>query len=185
MGQTALDIAKFWSQSDVVHILEQNTLQINPHKYSGLPNQGMQNYFGHNPLDRANHRRKDKDWLHRIMIKPTTKWCLFTHLNPYVIANPDHSTTKPSISTYKLLTVSYEDIESFIKSQNPLTLFLGLEHTKNSSEVDRSTDECALAWFAVDVSEMSEDVVLKINPAAQCSLPNPRGLLMDKRHAGV
>ena len=126
-GQNALDIAKFWSQKDIEAILE---AKKNPDdfEYTGLPNQGMCNFFGHNPLDRANHRRKDIEWLESTMKKPTTKYCLFNNLSPYTIKQADHGRILGR-SVYKLLTVAYTDIEPFLESK-PLLVFLGIDQNQ-------------------------------------------------------
>lgn len=183
-GQTALDIAKFWSHADVIELLEQKNVDSNSEKYTGLPNQGMRNFFAHNPLDRANHRRKDEEWLEETKRKPNTKWCLFSSLNPYIVNIPEHGLGKKRESN-KLMTVGYDDISDYLQTNNPVVIFLGLEHSQSGWETDPHAEDAAVAWFAVDASNLSPEQVTKVNPHALISDPYPAGLYMIKTHAGI
>lgn len=187
-GQTALDIAQFWSHTDIVDLLGTKNPISSP-AYTGLPNQGMNNFFSHNPLDRAHYRRTDASWLTNKMKSFATKWCLFKDLSPYVIQQPDHSKTKLRES-YKLVTAQYSDISDYMSKSGAsvLVIFLGLERDDYASETslkDReSADNEAVAWFALDVSSLPEEKVKEINVQAEITNLYPAGLFMNKKHAG-
>ena len=125
---------------------------------TALPNVGMTHFFNKKFLNRSAHRRKDESWLRAELRKDTTVIVLFTEGNPYVVQQADHSLGS-SRSAYCLLHVRHSDISSYLDSK-PLTLFLGVEETKEGNAPDR-------AWFAVDSVGLTEDDVKKIQPHAE------------------
>ncbi|XP_072031542.1 NAD-capped RNA hydrolase NUDT12-like [Amphiura filiformis] len=174
-GQTALEIADFWNQSAIIHLL------INHSKEPDHQHQTT-NYFGHNPLDRSANKRTDKEWLAAITKDPKTKFLLFSQSSPYVKYDED--------GRCHLCPFSYSQVSSFLDSLSnpPISVLLGLGCV--SSNVNPSGDsnqEEQSAWFALDVSNLEEEQAQKINPDVQLmSLKNPLAMMaFQDQEAGV
>ena len=181
-GQSALDIAKFWGNSEIVDLLTKSA-DMQTHsaeevdgKKTNVPNVGMTHFFNQKFLNRSAHLRKDEVWLDAELRRDTTVIVLFTDCNPYVVPQPDHSVGKNRLG-YRLLEVRYSDISSYLDTR-PLTIFLGVEDTEAGVGSGR-------AWFAVDSGGLKDDDVTKIQPHAEHMSSMFSTLQLDARGAAV
>ena len=180
-GQTALEIADFWNQSAILHLLMQDTKQ-------NLDKQrdGRSNYFGFNPLDRCANKRTDKDWLEKVTKDADTKFLLFADSSPYVYNSEGGGV--------RLCLFSYSQVAPFLTTENPpAVVLLGvgsippmMESTVGNSAGHSASDEQS-AWFALDVSGVVEEEVQKISSDAQLmSLKNPLAMMsLQDTEAGI
>ena len=176
-GQTALEIADFWNQTSIIHLLTGRSKEDTDEHHAT-------NYFGFNPLDRCANKRTDIDWLNSITKDPNTKFLLFSKSSPYVTINEDGS--------YHMCTFNFSQVSSFIESTNsPVSVLLGvgtLPSELTSGESPKGSPEEETAWFALDVSEaVTEEEVQKINSDAQLmNLKSPLALMsLQDQEAGM
>ena len=140
-GQTAADIARFWNHNEALGILEPSSDAPEPSQFKHYKHV---NFFGHGTLDRASDKRKDKEWLEQAKRNPRTQYILLSDLSAVVIPLPDFSTEK-SLKRYRLLTVKYDDISTFL-STSPLVILLGIDKEEGEESV----------WFAVDATGVED-----------------------------
>ncbi len=155
-GHTALDIAKFWNHEKVVKLLAPDDDQFQ--QRGGHSKKETVNFFSNNPLDRAAHRRKDGDWLKTTMMKPSTKYILLSDLQPFVIKSAETSASYQN-QRYKLCIARHSQVAEHLESE-PAMIFLGLETKKSGGLEDCAVDE-QFAWFALDMSSLSEEKLQK------------------------
>ncbi len=179
-GQTAVDIADFWNQTAIAHLLTRHIKG----QTDDDQDKTTTNYFGHNPLDRSANKRTDKAWLAAITKDQKTKFLLFSRSSPYVQYSED--------GTCHICLFSYQQVAAFIENprNQPNLVLLGLGHLKIGETSTKSDEEQeqSSAWFALDVSDLaSEEEVQKINQDAQLmSLKNPLALMsLEDQEAGV
>lgn len=133
-GQTALDIANFWNQTNATSLIMEHVQHENPDKQ-------LRNYFSYNILSRCSEKRKDEDWLERKMKEESTKFIIFSELKPFVV------TTPKSKWKYELVKLSYKEIHLLLNDK-AVIVFLGLTNSATDSEGD--------AVFAVDIKDTAD-----------------------------
>ena len=188
-GQTATDIARFWNHSDVERVLlpstgggaggveaafSQLSLQA-----QGFPQ--TTNYFCGNPLDRMAHMRKNEEWLAETLQKASTKIVALSNLQPCVVTIPDHS-LQAQRPQYRLLAAKYNDIQ-FVLERKPVVIFLGME--EESETGDNGTKEEKSAWFAIDVSTVSEERLKEIHPHCEVAGLYPTLMQLSSMEAAI
>ena len=161
-GQSALDIASFWDHEPARQLLMERTESARD-----LPSYP---YFSRNPLYRAAHKRSDKTWISSTIEKPSTKFVIFSHLKPFLIEI--NSPVKKHL--YKLGLFTYDQM-SFVISNNPLVIFLGLE----------TWDPDSTAWFAVDVSQVDEARFTDITCGGFVEVQPVVALQLEETDAGI
>ena len=125
-------------------------------------------------LDRVAHRRKDRKWLADSMLAPTSKFILFSNLEPIVITRPDFS-EKSQLDKFCLLAVRHEVIKGHLKL-NPLVVLLGVEISTLGSNEE-------VIWFAVDISAVTD--VTSLHPQAKVLAAYPGLMLLEEKEAAV
>lgn len=164
-GQTALEIGKFWNHHDVVKLLAPQPKDGNRSlPAASQPQTGPKaNFFAGSMLDRADFRRKDKEWLDGVKKLWKTKYLLFSQLTPAVVAKPDLSATNKR-EEYRLYTATYEDIKEYLET-DPVLVFLGMERrARDTGEnvagvppvLTKTDGEADIAWFALDATKFLE-----------------------------
>lgn len=121
----------------------------------------MVHFFSGRNLDRSAHQRKNKAWLKDAVCQTDTCFVLFVTLSPVV--------TPVSGRNKKLLIVHYEAVKGFL-DEISTPIFLGVEHADSHR-----------AWFALDVSELSEERLRLIDGGCE-PLPDPRAVLRLEPH---
>ncbi|XP_071168626.1 NAD-capped RNA hydrolase NUDT12-like isoform X4 [Mytilus edulis] len=160
-GQTALDIAQFWDQSEATSLIMDYVKHDNPDKQ-------LRNFFSYNPLLRCAEKRKDTNWLENKMREDSTKYIAFCELQPYVLSLPDNKWK------YQIIRFCYSDIQSCINDKN-LVVFLGIN--KNGDETEEQ------AVFAIDVPD--EKKLKTINPDGTLLQPFPGSMMLEPSEAGI
>ena len=160
-GQTALDIAQFWDQSEATSLIMDYVKHDNPDKQ-------LRNFFSYNPLLRCAEKRKDTNWLENKMREDSTKYIAFCELQPYVLSLSDNKWK------YQIIRFCYSDIQSCINDKN-LVVFLGIN--KNGDETEEQ------AVFAIDVPD--EKKLKTINPDGTLLQPFPGSMMLEPSEAGI
>jgi NAD+ diphosphatase len=146
-GQTALEIAQFWNQGQVVDIL--GGVTAHPLHPSGRT---VSNFFAGNTLNRHAEKRKDDQWLSENLKADCTVIILMHNLCPVVKRLPD-TTTQGLDSQYRVLRTRYSQLQIAFDGHEPLVVFLGIE-------------ESSTPWFALDVSHVPVSQLKEIDPHA-------------------
>ncbi|XP_063433873.1 NAD-capped RNA hydrolase NUDT12-like isoform X2 [Mytilus trossulus] len=160
-GQTALDIAQFWDQSEATSLIMDYVKHDNPDKQ-------LRNFFSYNPLLRCAEKRKDTNWLENKMREDSTKYIAFCELQPYVLSLPDNKWK------YQIIRFCYSDIQSCINDKN-LVVFLGINNNGDKTEEQ--------AVFAIDISD--EKKLKTINPDGTLLQPFPGSMMLEPSEAGI
>ncbi|KAI0224152.1 Peroxisomal NADH pyrophosphatase NUDT12 [Lamellibrachia satsuma] len=170
-----------------------DTLQV-----SFLGNQGgnhddnIVNFMSDDPLNRLSHRRKDRPWLDTAMSKDSTRFVLFSNLNPVCV--PAESTVDSVVTSQsrqrQLLTVIHESIKSYLEEHKPVVIFLGISCLKDdtSAQIDSGTcytEETSPAWFAVDATAMPLDQFKQFDSRAALLSVYPGMTRIEPAHAAV
>ncbi|XP_071845851.1 NAD-capped RNA hydrolase NUDT12-like isoform X1 [Apostichopus japonicus] len=185
-GQTALQIAEFWSHSECCKSLQQNDDDMTK---SQAPE--VVNFFGHGLLDRQALRRGDKSWLDSTMKEPSTKYILLSKQNVYAMP-PSADNRKYSLCSY-----SYSQVNQLMntseKTINLPIILLGSEgitdgrRSRDGDDTDTGTsDGNETVWFAVDVTAVDSGEIEKLNPGAELLGSNLISLMgFDESQAGI
>ncbi|CAG5116587.1 unnamed protein product, partial [Candidula unifasciata] len=159
-GQTAFDIAEFWNHKEAASLLSQ-------HKQEEQFNQ-IHNYYSLNPLYRASDLRKDADALLAAKRNPSSKYILFSNLQPFLLPPED-----PKIK-YKFALFSCDQLPASAIEKSRV-IFLGLE----------TWDPDSNAWFALDLGNEATDLAKTLYPKGDFVAPMPITMRMDSTHAGI
>ena len=148
------------------------------------------NFFGATVLDRAADKRKNEEWLKNVKTHKSTNYILLSQLCAVAIPEPASSIVDPKAPKYKLCTAGYEDIREHMVTKSPLVIFLGLE-TVNLTEPRQTfsdlvdTDDSVIAWFAVDVTGMTDEEIGSIHPDAEVLGLFPGTMSLTPNHAAL
>ena len=164
---------------------------------SFLGNQGgnhdnnIVNFMSDDPLNRLSHRRKDRPWLYTAMSKDSTRFVLFSNLNPVCIPAESRVDSTASQSRQRqLLTVIHESIKSYLEEHKPVVIFLGISCRKDDASAQSdsgtcSTEETSPAWFAVDATAMPLDQFKQFDSRAALLSVYPGMTRIEPAHAAV
>ena len=150
------------------------------------------NFMSDNPLNRLSHQRKDSTWLATTMAKESTRFVLFSNLHPVCI--PAESRAHPAKASpskqQHLLTVTHENIKSYLEEHEPVVVFLGISSQNTSPQGDsgkrsNSTQESSPAWFAVDATAMSLDQLKQFDSRAVLLAVYPGMMRIEPTDAAV
>ncbi|CAF0713927.1 unnamed protein product [Brachionus calyciflorus] len=117
------------------------------------------NYFAHSFIDRCSDKRKDSEWINQQIKNENTVFVLFHVDKPFVSVND-------SKNMYSICKFNYSQIKQFLDSKCPY-VFLGLEYTKNSSDITNlspysnpeSYDKTVYkAWFVIETSAYDQNL---------------------------
>ncbi|KAK6179516.1 hypothetical protein SNE40_011851 [Patella caerulea] len=164
-GQTALDVATFWNNQEIVDLLTgKSRLEERQQFY---------NFFSQNPLYRASEKRNDKAWLQNVLKLSTTNFVIFSELNAFVTPVKNAGSEKKR-SGFNLGLFQYKHLAEIL-AKKPLVVFLGLE----------TWDPKSVAWFAVDVTGEEENLFKNVHEDGQFIEGFPLALQMMKTDAGI
>lgn len=145
------------------------------------------NFMSNNPLNRLSHQRKDRTWLDTTMAKDSTRFVLFSNLSPVCVPA---STSRQQ----HLLTVTHENIRSYLEEHKPMVIFLGISSQRDevgaspqgdSGECLKRTQESSPAWFAVDATAMPQDQLKQFDSRATLLSAYPGMLRIEPTDAAV
>ncbi|KAI8490124.1 Peroxisomal NADH pyrophosphatase nudt12 [Branchiostoma belcheri] len=179
--QTAADIAGFWNHTAVLSELEKRG------PTSDSQAQNVCNYFGYNPLDRCAHMRKDAEWLEEKLRDQSTVILLFHDLG-LVVEKLDAQprVIQPCHFTFKDISASLEELGT-----EKVLVFLGLgrlqsDNTDGPSPHTSAKEEHLTAWFALDVTSISQEKILSIKEELEiASSPFPGLFQLPEKEAGI
>ncbi|XP_078600921.1 NAD-capped RNA hydrolase NUDT12-like [Branchiostoma floridae x Branchiostoma japonicum] len=181
--QTAADIATFWNHTAVLNELEKKG------QTSGSQAQNVCNYFGYNPLDRCAHKRKDAQWLEEKLRDQSTVILLFHDLG-LVVAKGEKLAAQSRVTQPCHFT--FNDIAAFLEElgTEKVLVFLGLgrlQSDKMEPSPPTSDKEGHLtAWFALDVTSISQEKILSIKEGLEiASSPFPGLFQLPEKEAGI
>ena len=148
------------------------------------------NFFGATVLDRAADKRKNEEWLNNAKTRKNTNYILLKELNPVSI--PEHATSivDPKSLKYTLCTAGYKDIKEFVVAKSPLVVFLGLETVKlteprQTFSESPAEDDSLIAWFAIDVTDMTDAEIRKVHPDAEILGFFPGAISLTPKHGAL
>ncbi len=125
------------------------------------------------------------------MKNKTTNFILLSELNAVAVAEANNSVTNPKAAKFKLCIAGYNDIKNHISDKKPLIVFLGIETVKLAmppSKQDSSKPEgpeTTVAWFAVDVTGVSEADLHKIHPQVEILGIFPGAMSLTPDHGAI
>ncbi|XP_066272359.1 NAD-capped RNA hydrolase NUDT12-like [Branchiostoma lanceolatum] len=182
--QTAADIAAFWNHTAVLTELEKKG------QTSDSQPQNFCNYFGYNPLDRYAHKRKDEQWLEEKLRDQSTVILLFHDLGLVVTKGEklaaQSRVTQPCHFTFNDTSALFEELGT-----EKILLFLGLgrlqpDKTDGPSPPTSDKEEHLPAWFALDVTSISQEKILSIKEGLEiASSPFPGLFQLPEKEAGI
>ena len=96
----------------------------------------------------------------------------------------------PKTPKYKLCTAGYNDLKEYIGAKSPLVIFLGIETVKltepRQTFSDSNDDEDSkIAWFAIDITDMTEAELRKIHPDAEVLALFPGAMSLTPEHGAL
>ncbi len=179
-GQTAVDVARHFKSKATLNVL-------NSQKPLTSVNYPTVNYFSHAPLNRCADKRKDKAWLNEQMKNPTSKYVLFSKLQPL-------AAKLPGKNRFRLAVLNYEKISNVLREERENirnVVFLGVEEnllmpdSQLDGEPNETNHDCA--WFAVDVGEIdnASTKFLKACPDTEYLAPRPGFLQVHMEDATI
>lgn len=178
-GQTALQIAEFWSNVTCAKSIQE---QIVSTPKSSAPSEVI-NFFGQSPLDRQALHREDESWLESKLKDPSSQYILLSKQNVYAMP-PSSDNRKYSLCRYSHDQVNQLKNRSE-KNELPIIL-LGCDFRDETGPNKEEDRDKGSIWFAVDVTMVDSDEVEKLNPEAELLSSNLISLMaFDESQAGI
>ncbi|XP_008417730.1 NAD-capped RNA hydrolase NUDT12 isoform X2 [Poecilia reticulata] len=189
-SQTAYDIAKFWGHRHIAGLLGRAGLPgVLPGVLPGADLHPHENYFSRETLDRQSGKRTDKVWLEAKQSDSETVYLLFSNLSPMV--RTQQGGGSEAQTDMKLCRFRYEEVKDLLLKPSTVTIFLGMEKTKNPSSSSSSEKTESLSeppvWFAINTDEDAAALLERCREK-NCSFPRSpnRDLLkLSEEEAGV
>ncbi|KAM8962258.1 NAD-capped RNA hydrolase NUDT12 [Pelodytes ibericus] len=188
--QTALDIAKFWGHRHIANLLANSKGGPRPHFLVNAEEE-HENYFCSTFLDRRSDKRTESNWLNAKQTHASSVYILFSNLHPLVsLVGAKDSSQDPEI---RLCRLQYEDVKEYVaKPDDSSLVFIGVErqfYIPRTFEVDQVTNEQEdglIAWFVINVENISADQFEKKHKSCYFLQPPMPGLLqLTHKEAGI
>ena len=181
--QTALDIAQFWNQDEMVALLNKKMFSNQNAPLRHVTGNRAPIYFAsQNFINRASQLRENDIWLRDAQRQQETKYILFHKTQAVVkpISN-NPALTQNSREQYELCVLNYERVKSFMDKEKPVCVFIGVETSSNENQPLESCQP----WFALDVSKMADETLAVLIPDHQLASFFPEMLQLTNRDASI